>query len=87
LWKIKISKLENFMPTILHTPLNEMQKFVLQTFSTVQTEKEKEEITSLYLDYIQRKLDGETNQWWDENNMTDEKLQEILNSHNRTPYK
>ena len=87
MWKIKISKLENFMPTILHTPLNEMQKFVLQTFSTVQTEKEKEEITSLYLDYIQRKLDGETNQWWDENNMTDEKLQEILNSHNRTPYK
>ena len=41
------------MPSILHSPLNEMQKFVLQTFSTVQTEKEKEEITSLYLDYIQ----------------------------------
>jgi hypothetical protein len=73
--------------TALHQPLNTTQRFVLQTFLTVQTEKERDELTSLYLDYIQRRLDIETNKWWDENNMTDEKLDEILNTHNRTPYK
>ena len=72
---------------VSYQPLNAAQKFVLQTFLTVQTEKERDELTSLYLDYIQRRLDIETNKWWDENNMTDEKLKEILNTHNRTPYK
>ena len=69
--------------TAVHQPLNATQKFVLQTFFAVQTEK----LTSLYLDYIQRRLDIETNKWWDENDMTNEKLEEILNTHNRTPYK
>ena len=67
-----------------HLPLNATQFFVLQTFATAKTEKDREEITSLYLDYIQRRLDAETNNWWEENNMTDEKLEEILNTHHRT---
>ena len=71
---------------VSHQPLNAAQKFVLQTFLSVQTEKERDELTSLYLDYIQRRLDIETNKWWDENNMTDKKLREILNTHSRTPY-
>jgi hypothetical protein len=71
----------------LRQPLNSTQKFILQTFFTVHTEKERDELTSLYLDYIQRRLDIETNKWWDDNNMTNEKLEEILNTHNRTPYK
>jgi hypothetical protein len=73
--------------TTLHQPLNATQKFVLQTFLTVRTEKERDELTTLYLDYIQHRLDIETNKWWDDNNMTNEKLEEILNTHNRTPYK
>jgi hypothetical protein len=73
--------------TLLNQPLNETQIFVLQTFATARTEKEREEITSLYLDYIQHRLDIETDKWWEENNMTNEKLDEILNTHNRTPYK
>jgi hypothetical protein len=68
-------------------PLNTAQKFVLQTFLTVQTERERDELTSLYLDYIQRRLDIETDKWWNDNSMTNEKLEEILNTHNRTPYK
>jgi len=70
-----------------HQPLNATQVFVLQTFATAKTEKEREEITSLYLDYIQHRLDVETDKWWDENNMTNEKLEEILNTHHRIPYK
>ena len=69
--------------------LNPSQLFILHTFATAKTEKDKdkEELTSFYLDYIQHKLDMETNKWWEENNMTDEKLEEILNTHYRTPYK
>jgi hypothetical protein len=69
------------------TSLNPTQLFVLQTFASTKTEKDKEELTSLYLEYIQHKLDIETNKWWDENNMTDAKVEEILNAHYRTPYK
>ena len=70
-----------------YPPLNATQFFVLQTFATAKTEKEREEITSLYLDYIQHRLDTETDKWWEENDMNNEKLEEILNTHHRTPYK
>ena len=66
------------------TPLNSAQLFVLQTLSTAKDEQEKQELTSLYLDYVQRKLDVEMDKWWKENNMTTEKLNEMfLNSHYR----
>jgi len=68
-------------------PLNSAQLFVLQTLASAKDEQEKEELTSLYLDYVQRKLDAATDKWWKENNMTNEKLEEMLNTHYRTPYK
>ena len=76
------------MGVVLHqTPLNSAQLFVLQTLATAKNEQDKEELTSLYLDYIQRKLDAATEKWWKENNMTNEKLDEMLNTHYRTPSK
>jgi len=68
------------------TPLNSAQLFVLQTLATTRGNQEKEELTSLYLDYVQRKMDVATEKWWKENNMTNEKLDEMLNTHHRTPY-
>ena len=71
-----------------HSPLNATQRFILNTFATAKSDQEKDELTSLYLDYIQRKLDIETDKWWKENNMTNEKLDGMfLNAHLRTPYK
>jgi len=72
---------------VMNSPLNETQLFVLQTFASVHNEKERDEITFLYLDYIQKKIDAATDKWWKENNMTNEKLEEMLNTHYRTPYK
>ena len=68
-------------------PLNDTQMFVLRTFAIARNEQEREELTSLYLDYIQRKLDAATDEWWKENEMNYDKLNEILNTHHRTPYK
>ena len=73
--------------TLQHQPLNSTQLFVLQTFATARNEQEREELTSLYLDYIQQKLNIETEKWWNENQMSNEKIEEILNTHYRTPYK
>jgi len=41
---------------VLHPPLNASQLFVLKTLASARSEQEKEELTSLYLDYIQQKL-------------------------------
>jgi hypothetical protein len=68
-------------------PLNATQLFVLRTFATAKTEKDRDAITSLYLDYVQRNLDVELDKWWDENDMTNEKIEEMLNTHHRTPSK
>jgi len=77
------------METIVTTPpLNDAQLFVLKTFASIRNEQERDELTSLYLDYIQKKMDEESDRWWKENDMTTEKFDDLfLNAHYRTPYK
>ena len=70
--------------TMLYSPLNETQKFVLSTFATAKDELERDEITSLYLDYIQQKLDRETNKFWDEQNLDNTKMEELMYGHLRS---
>jgi len=67
--------------TLPHQPLNPTQIFVLQTFATAQTEKEKEELTSLYLDYIQQKLDKAANDFWNSQNLDNSKMEELMYGH------
>ena len=72
---------------LLQSPMTPAQIFVQQTFATAKNEQERDELTSLYLDYIQRKLDKEADKWWEENNMSVEKFEEMCsNLHFRTPY-
>ena len=68
-------------------PLNPTQIFVLQTFATAQTEKEKEELTSLYLDYIQQKLDKAANEFWESQNLDNIKMEELMYGHLRSSKK
>jgi len=76
------------MRAILHQPaFNPAQMFVLQTLATAKDKQEKDELTSLYLNYVQQKMDMATDKWWQENSMTNEKLDEMLNSHHRTSSK
>jgi len=73
--------------TMLYSPLNETQKFVLGTFATAKNEQEREEITSLYLDYIQQKLDKAANRFWDEQNLDNAKMEELMYGHLRSSKK
>ena len=62
-------------------PLNGAQLFVLQTFATARNEQEREELTSLYLDYIQQKLDKSANEFWDSQNLDTAKMEELMYGH------
>jgi len=66
---------------MLYSPLNETQKFVLSTFATAEDEQEREEITSLYLNYIQHKLDRAANKFWDEQNLENTKMENLMYGH------
>ena len=68
-------------------PFNAAQMLVLRSFANVKAEKDREKLTSLYLDFLQKKLEEATDKWWEENEVNDEKIEEVLNSHYRTPYK
>jgi len=69
------------------SPLNSAQMFVLETLAITKSEQEKEELTSLYLDYVQQKMDTAMDNWWQENDMTNEKLDKMLNTHHRKLHK
>jgi len=73
--------------TLSNQPLNPTQIFVLQTFAAAQIEKEKEELTALYLDYIQQKLDKAANEFWDSQNLDNVKMEELMYGHLRSSKK
>jgi len=64
-------------------PLNETQIFLLQAFAQIKSEEEKTDIQALLLEYYRKRVDLGAN----EISLSDEKIEEILNSHYRTPYK
>ena len=72
---------------VSNSPLNATQLFVLQTFSTAKSEQEKEEVTSLYLNYIQKKLNKAADKFWDEQNLDNEKMEKLMYGHLRSSKK
>jgi len=70
-----------------HKPLNSAQLFILKTFATAKNEQEKEELTSLYLDYIQQKMDKAANDFWDCQNLDNTKMEELMYGHLRSSKK
>jgi len=71
----------------VHSPLNSTQLFILKTFATVKNEQEKEELTSFYLDYIQKRLDKAANEFWDSQNLDNTKMEELMYGHLRSSKK
>jgi len=69
--------------TLLNSPLNSAQILLLQTFSQINSEQEKEDIQSLLLNYYQKRVDEQAKQF----HFSDEQIDTILNSHYRTSYK
>ena len=74
--------------TVANLPLNSMQIHFLQSLRFVKTDEMFQELKQLISDYYFQKLKEETNQWWNENEMSQEKLDEMFaNSHYRSSTK
>ena len=69
--------------TVMNSPLNETQIFLLQAFSQIKSEEEKLDIQSLLLDYYRKRVDSYAKNI----SMSNEKIEEILHAHYRTPYR
>jgi hypothetical protein len=74
--------------TVANSPLNAMQIHFLQSLRFVKTDEMFQELKQIISDYYLKKAEEETDKWWEENNMTNEKMDEMfLNSHYRTSCK
>jgi len=65
------------------SPLNETQIFLLQAFAQIRSEDERSDIQAMLLDYYRKRVDAYASNI----SFTNEKIEEILNSHYRTPYR
>jgi hypothetical protein len=71
--------------SVKNPPLNSMQIHFLQSLRFVKTDEMFQELKQIISDYYFKKMEEETDTWWDENDMTNEKLDEMFaNSHYRT---
>ncbi|MEA5259343.1 hypothetical protein VB264_16210 [Arcicella aquatica] len=69
------------------TKLNEVQLHLLKMFSRPMNEQDLIAIKALLSNYYAQKVDAESEKLWEENNMSQQNIDELLNTHLRTPYK
>ena len=72
------------MEAIVSNPsLNQSQILLMQAFSRIRSDREKEELQQILHDYYRKRVDAHIKTV----SFTDEQIDEILNTHLRTPYK
>jgi len=72
---------------VVNMPFNDAQLLLLQSFAHVKSEESFNDLKSVLFDFYKNKLDEEIDNWWDENDMTTEKFENMCNDiHFRTPY-
>ena len=70
--------------TVEKEPLNDAQIHLLQSLRFVKTDEMFRELRQIISDYYFKKMEEETDKWWDDNSMTNEKLEEMfLSAHHR----
>ena len=66
--------------------LNQAQLSFLHLLSHFNTEEEVKELNDLVCKYYARKVDEEMDRLWEEGKWSQEKIEETLKEHLRTPY-
>jgi hypothetical protein len=69
--------------TMTHSPLNAIQLHLLQMFTYNKREEGLKEMQSVLFNYYRDKLKVQTRDFWDCNQLTSEKMEEIMYGHNR----
>ena len=72
---------------MLSTSLNPVQLHLLRIFSHNKDEKSLNELKDVLFDYYCQKVNEEGKRVWQEKNMSNEMMHELLNTHLRTSYK
>ena len=68
---------------VANMPLNDTQILLLQSFARIQSEEEKADIQTILLEYYRKRVDAYAKNL----SLSNEKIEDILTSHYRTPYK
>ena len=69
------------------TTLNQTQLFLLQMFKYTSDEERLKELKEVWLNHVRQKADEEGRRIWKEKKLSNEIMNEWLNTHMRTPYK
>ena len=72
---------------VTNPPLNATQLHLLKMFVHTKSEESLKELKSVLFNYYCKKLDEETDSLWAEGKLNDKVIEEMLNIHERTPYK
>jgi hypothetical protein len=73
--------------TVLNTPFNPIQLHLLRMFQHYNDEESLQEIKKMLFEFHCRKINEEGKRLWQEKGLSNEIMDEWLNTHNRTPYK
>ncbi len=71
----------------IKNPLNPLQLHLLKMFAINKHNISLEELKSVLAEFYQKKVDEEADKIWDEKGLDEKKMEELLKSHKRTPYK
>lgn len=72
---------------MVSTQMNPTQLMLLQMFSFDPTEETKRDLQTILSKYYSEKLDKMGSEIWQSMSLNQEKLDEMCNIHERTPYK
>lgn len=75
------------MEVDMSTVLNKSQIHLLEMFSFCKSEDSFNELREVLSQFYAKKVEEEMDKLWENGEMNEEKLNEIRNSHYRTPYK
>lgn len=69
------------------TVFNPIQLHLLRMFSRMKSEEELKEVQQVLSEYYFKKVEEHANEVWDKLGLTQEKLDELANIHERLPYR
>jgi hypothetical protein len=69
------------------TKLSAVQLHLLKMFARPMDEQDLAAIKSLLSNYYAQKIDAESEKLWDEKGISQQTIDDLLNTHLRTPYK
>ena len=69
--------------TVSNPSLNSIQLYLLKMFSYTKRDEGLKELQAVLFNYYKNKLKEQSNEFWENNNLDNSKMEEIMYGHNR----